>query len=339
MENLLSDAGAEQQDSVMAFSFGSAERLLKDTWLTDMAGVRLNEEFGYYEPPLDRKLLYQVANGNAYQGPVLLARRNMILNAIQTKGKLTRNVLGPAIHNYLLFGDMALLKIRNRASGVVEAYPLSTHYLRRCPDGHFKYLEEDVYGHVPARPYRAENVAFLPQYDPMQQVYGMPDYIGGLQSAMLNTDATLFKRRYYKNGAHMGYLLYASDPKLSDPDKKAIESALARSKGAGNFRNMFINIPDGKEKGIQVIPIGDFSSKDQFASAKSISAQDVLTANRFPAGMAGIIPQGAAGLGDPLKTNDGYQSNEVLPLARDIVEFINSDPELAKLGSLSVREP
>ncbi|MFV0509453.1 MAG: hypothetical protein ACK5M8_09410, partial [Shewanella algae] len=155
MENLLSDAGAEQQDSVMAFSFGNAERLLKDTWLTDMAGVRLNEEFGYYEPPLDRKLLYQVANGNAYQGPVLLARRNMILNAIQTKGKLTRNVLGPAIHNYLLFGDMALLKIRNRASGVVEAYPLSTHYLRRCPDGHFKYLEEDVYGHVTARPYRA----------------------------------------------------------------------------------------------------------------------------------------------------------------------------------------
>jgi hypothetical protein len=40
-----------------------------------------------------------------------------------------------------------------------------------------------------------------------------------------------------------------------------------------------------------------------------------------------------------LKTNDVYQSNEVLPLARDIVEFINSDPELAKLGSLSVREP
>ncbi|MEL4482454.1 hypothetical protein AAEH76_02565 [Shewanella algae] len=44
----------------------------------------------------------------------------------------------------------------------------------------------------------------------------------------------------------MGYLLYVSDPKLSDPDKKAIESALARSKGAGNFRNMSINIRDGK---------------------------------------------------------------------------------------------
>ncbi|WP_345849388.1 hypothetical protein [Shewanella algae] len=75
-----------------------------------------------------------------------------------------------------------------------------------------------MYGHVTARPYRTENVAFLPQYDPMQQVYGMPDYIGGLQSAMLNTYAMLFKRHYYKNGAHMGYLLYASDPKLSDPD-------------------------------------------------------------------------------------------------------------------------
>lgn len=114
-----------------------------------------------------------------------------------------------------------------------------------------------------------------------------------------------------------------------------IEQALAGSKGAGNFRNMFINIPDGKEKGIQVIPIGDFSSKDQFASAKNISAQDVLTANRFPSGMAGIIPQGTAGLGDPLKTDEVYQRDEALPMARDIVEFFNNDAELAKLGSLS----
>ncbi|WP_205619472.1 phage portal protein [Ferrimonas senticii] len=334
MEPVLTQAS---DNPVMAFSFGHAEPLLKDSWLTDMAGVNLDLEFNHYVPPIDRKLLYQAANTNAYLGPVLMARRNMVLNAIITNGQLSRGALGPCIHNYLWFGDMALLKLRNNIGQVAAVAPLSSYYLRRRPDGGFNYLQEDSDGVITVKRYRADDVAFLGQYDPLQQLYGVPDYIGGLQSAMLNSDATMFKRRYYKNGAHMGYILYTSDPKLSEDDKSKIEQALAGSKGAGNFRNMFINIPDGQEKGIQVIPIGDFSSKDQFASAKNITAQDVLTANRFPAGMAGIIPQGAASLGDALKTDAVYQQNEVQPLAHDLVEFINSDPDLARLGRLSVK--
>lgn len=48
----------------------------------------------------------------------------------------------------------------------------------------------------------------------MQQVYGSPDYVGGIQSALLNSDATVFRRRYFNNGAHMGFILYSTDPDL-----------------------------------------------------------------------------------------------------------------------------
>ena len=60
----------------------------------------------------------------------------------------------------------------------------------------------------------------------------------------------------------------------------------------GNFRSMFVNIPGGAEKGIQLIPVGDIATKDEFERIKNITAQDILVGHRFPIGKAGIIPQG-----------------------------------------------
>ncbi|WP_267874861.1 hypothetical protein [Shewanella psychropiezotolerans] len=37
-----------------------------------------------------------------------------------------------------------------------------------------------------------------------------------------------------------------------------------------------MNIPNGKEKGLQIIPMGNFESKDEFMNVKNVSAQEVL---------------------------------------------------------------
>lgn len=58
-------------------------------------------------------------------------------------------------------------------------------------------------------------IVFFKMYDPRQQVYGLPDYIGGIHSVLLNCEATIFRRRYYNNGAHMGFILYTSAPNLT----------------------------------------------------------------------------------------------------------------------------
>ncbi|MFJ5341774.1 phage portal protein, partial [Pectobacterium sp. CHL-2024] len=69
-------------------------------------------------------------------------------------------------------------------------------------------------------------------------------------------------------------------------------------------------------------------AKDEFANVKNISAQDVLNAHRFPAGLCGIIPQNAAGLGDPEKSRDTYRKDEVTPIQRRFSTAICADQEI-----------
>ncbi|HBC3157583.1 TPA: phage portal protein, partial [Escherichia coli O146] len=93
-------------------------------------------------------------------------------------------------------------------------------------------------------------------------------------------EASLFRRRYYNNGAHMGFLLYTNDPGITTEMEDEIREKVAESKGLGNFRNLYINIPKGSPDGVKIIPIGEVSAKDEFSNIKGISAQDVFTAHR-----------------------------------------------------------
>ncbi|HHV6557876.1 TPA: phage portal protein, partial [Haemophilus influenzae] len=142
---------------------------------------------------------------------------------------------------------------------------------------------------------------------------------------------TVFRRRYFSNGAHMGFILYSTDPDLTEEMEEEIAKKISESKGVGNFRSMFVNIANGHPDGLKVIPIGDTGTKDEFANIKNISAQDVLTAHRFPAGLSGIIPTNTGGLGDPLKYREVYHYDEVMPLQEIIAETINQDPEIKNL--------
>lgn len=186
--------------------------------------------------------------------------------------------------------------------------------------------------------YPPEDVIYMKQYDPQQQVYGIPDYIGGIHAALLNSEATIFRRRYYHNGAHTGGMIYCNDPMLTDEVEDMITEKLQHSKGIGNFETMFVHIPNGDPEGIKFIPVGDISANDEFSNVKNISAQDVLTAHRFPAGLAGIIPGNVGGLGDPLKAREAYRQDEVIPVQRMFADAVNSDPEIPENLKLRFKE-
>ncbi len=51
--------------------------------------------------------------------------------------------------------------------------------------------------------YPPGEVVFVAIYDPQQQVYGVPDYIHGMESAMLNVDATRFRPQVLQRTAHI----------------------------------------------------------------------------------------------------------------------------------------
>ncbi|PHM68278.1 phage portal protein [Xenorhabdus sp. KJ12.1] len=304
------------QRKMSIITLGKPEPIL--TSMTDYQKIWYDNDYDHYTLPIDRLALAQLTNMNGQHGGVLYARHNMIASDY-LGGGLTHEQFRSAMMNFLIFGDVALLKVRNFWGDIVRLEVLPSLYLRRRKDGDFVILQEGE-----PLVYTPEEVIFIKQYDPQQQVYGLPDYIGGIHAALLNSEATIFRRRYYHNGGHTGGMIYINDPNISDEAEKEIENKLAQSKGIGNFETMFVSIPNGDPDGIKFIPIGDISANDEFANVKSISSQDVLTAHRFPAGLAGIIPTNVGGLGDPEKARDAYRKDEVIPVQNMFMNAINS---------------
>ncbi|UWZ92171.1 phage portal protein [[Pasteurella] aerogenes] len=296
----------------------------------DYVGIGYEDQYNTFTPPINRHTLARLPHQNAQHGGILHSRANMVSAGYLGGVALSRMDMRALCLNLIQFGDVALLKIRNGFGKVVRLHVLSSLYLRVRKDGSYVYLmKRSLYDQVSEfYQYHPKDVIFIKLYDPMQQIYGSPDYVGGIQSALLNSDATVFRRRYFSNGAHMGFILYTTDPDLSEEAEDAIAEKIEKSKGVGNFKSMFINIPNGSPDGVKLIPIGDTGTKDEFANIKNISAQDILTAHRFPPGLGGIIPMNTSGLGDPLKVREAYQSDEVIPLQEIIAETINQDPEI-----------
>lgn len=301
-------------------SFGKPAPVL--TTGTDYYNIRYDNQHDHWKPPIDRMALAQLPNLNGQHGGVMYARRNMIAGGYQ-QGGLTHEQMEAVIFDYLLFGDVALVKERNVFGAVIGLFPLPSIYCRRRKNGELVVLQEGE-----PLVYPPADVVFIRSHDPRQQIYGLPDYIGGIHSALLNSEATLFRRKYFNNGAHMGFILYTTDPNLSTEMETEIKDKIQASKGVGNFTNLYLNIPRGDPEGVKLIPIGEVSAKDEFNNVKSVSAQDILTAHRFPAGLAGIIPDRSASLPDPEKARDTYRKDEVIPIQHKFMRTVNEDPEI-----------
>ena len=321
-----------QPSSVYGVDLGAPESIDSSSWMTNYTDLFYNDMDDYWEPPISPAGLADIARANAYHGSLLVARGNLVTARFK-KGPLRRKQIAAFCRDYFQFGHGAFLKIRDHFGRVVRLHPLPAMYLREGKNGDFAILERDN----KQRTYKAKDVIFLAQYDPQQQIYGLPDYLGSIQSSLLNQDATLFRRRYYKNGAHMGFIFYATDPNLSDDDEKMLKEKIASSKGVGNFRSMFVNIPNGQEKGIQLIPVGDIATKDEFERIKNITAQDILVGHRWIAGKGGMMPQPGANFPDPEKAGRAYDKDEIIPVCELIMDEVNNDPELLGRKSLHVQ--
>jgi len=158
------------------------------------------------------------------------------------------------------------------------------------------------------------SVFHMREADINQEVYGLPEYLSSLQAAWLNESATLFRRRYYNNGSHAGFIMYISDPAQQQEDIDAIRQALKDSKGPGNFRNLFLYSPNGKNDGVQLIPVSEVAAKDEFFNIKNVSRDDVLAAHRIPPQLLAILPGNTGGFGAVLPAAKVFARNEIEPL-------------------------
>ncbi len=311
-----------------SISFGEPESVLSSS-IADYLGVFLDSHKQYYEPPVSQKGLVQLSRANAHHGTIPYFKRNLLRKFYIDNSVLSANDLGNAGYDYMLFGHCYFQAMTNRFGNVVQLKHLPALPMRRMKDQNmFCQLQKNKDPII----FKEGEVIQLKEYDPNQNIYGSPQYLGGVQSVLLNESATLFRRRYYNNGAHMGYIFYTADANLDKEDEKALKDTVKKSKGVGNFRSMFLNLPGGKPDSVKIIPVGDIATKDEFEKIKNISRNDVLSMWRMPAALAGIMPENTGGYGDIEKISRVHYENEVVPMHDVFLQLNNMLINNKKIG-------
>ncbi|MBX9295720.1 phage portal protein [Chromobacterium vaccinii] len=307
-------APAGGSDSPLAFSFGEPVPMLDRREIMDYLQCMGNER--WYEPPISWDGLARSLRANVHHASALTVKRNVLVSTFKPHRLLSRSAFSAWLMDYLVFGNAYLQAVANRLGGVMELKPARAKYVRRAKDlaGFWwvpGYDQEQLL---------AGQVLHLMDADINQEVYGLPEYLAALQSAWLNESATLFRRKYYLNGSHAGFILHLSDTAHNEKDIDAMRQALKDSKGPGNFKNLFLYTPNGKKDGVQVIPLAEVAAKDEFFNIKSVTRDDVLAAHRVPPQLLGVMPGNVGGFGDAPKAAGVFYENEIKPLMMRLQE-------------------
>lgn len=309
----------------MYISFGEPESILKSN-LFDYAECSLFD--GLYLPPIPLVGLMKSFRSNAIHGSAIYAKRNMVSLSSELTGLLSREDYNKFLMDRFIFGNGYLLAIKNTLGRVIRYEHLPAMYMYRGekPGTYsWKTLKERI-------DYTSGSVFHAKEYDPSQEIYGVPEYFGVLSSVLLNEDATLFRRRYYKNGMHAGFLLYMNNPNMTDRQERDIIEKINSGKGIGNFKNLFINGKGKDKEKPELIPVGEISAKDEFLNMKKVTRDDILSAHRVPISLMSVVIEGLNVGGDLNKVDWVFYKNEIVPIVQSL-EALN-DHAGAKVVSI-----
>lgn len=308
---VMAEPSATQSAAVKArsFSFGAPEPIMSRREFFEYVECWHNGR--YYEPPISLAALSRAANISPHHSSAFAVKLNKLLLDFEPHPLLDRLTFEGVALDFLTLGNGYVEQIPNRLGRPMKLRRSMAKYTRRgVEDGAFFFVQSGRPDHV----FEPGSVCQLMRPGLDQEIYGVPDYLSALQSAFLNEAAVLFRRRYYMNGSHAGFIMYVTEAGLSEEDADEIEEALEKSKGVGNFKNLFLHIPGGKEKGIQLIHPGEAAAKDEFLGIKNTTRDDILAAHRVPPQLLGVVPANAGGFGDVEKADEVFHRNEIVPL-------------------------
>lgn len=275
---------------------------------------------GLYEPPIALDTLAKALRVNPMHSSAIEFKRNTLTYTVSVSCLLSRRDLKCFIQDYLTFGNGYFQVIRKRLSREITAIKhIPALYMRRRDDLNytFKPRAYDDWGRVD---FKAGQIFHLAEYDVAQEIYGLPQHISGLTSIWLNDDATLFRRQYYRNGSHAGYLLYMNEPTMTKETEDDIRSKLQAKEGMA-FKNLFVNAKGKDTKSPELKPIGQVEAKDSFKDVKNQTTNDVLSLHRVPLELMSIRREGIATSNDLNKVDWMFHKNELLPLVHSLMEL------------------
>lgn len=310
---------APASPSIEAFTFGSPEAVLDRREMFDYFECNLiNNE--WYEMPVSVDGLTRMLRAGVHHASAIDLKAKILASTLKPHARLSRSTILKVAKEFLVFGNAYLEEPLNRLGEGMEFRHSLAKYTRRRAD-----LE--TFGFMPrwneVHTFRKGSICHVMEPDVDQEVYGVPQYLASLQASLLNESATLFRRRYYTNGSHAGFILYLTDPTPNQQDVDGLRAALKSSKGIGNFRNLFFHSPNGQKDGIKLLPIGEAAAKDEFLNIKNVSRDDQLAAHRVPPELIAVVPSSGTAFGNVVNAARVFARNEIQPLQTHLASCIN----------------
>ncbi|MEE9946558.1 MAG: phage portal protein [Pseudomonas asiatica] len=291
-----------------AFTFGDPVPVLDGREILDY--LECYDNGRWYEPPVSLDGLARSSKASVYLQSGLIFKRNALARTFIPHRLLGRQAFEQIVMDLGWSGNLYLEKRDNMLRDTLGLRPCLAKYMRRGSDLQTYY---QVRGWRDEFEFRAGSICHLRVADINQEVYGLPEWLPALQAALLNESATLFRRKYYQNGSHAGFILYMTDAAQNEDFVDDLRKAMKSSKGPGNFRNLFMYAPNGKKDGIQLIPISEVAAKDDFGAIKNISRDDQLAMLRIPPQLMGVVPQNSGGFGSVREATQVWAVNELEP--------------------------
>jgi PBSX family phage portal protein len=300
--------------TIEAFTFGDPEPVISGRGILDY--IECVRMFKWYEPPVSLHGLARAVNASVWHASAMLVKRNVLTASFVPNKLFSRATFERFAWEYLVFGNAYLELRKNRLKEPMALECPLGKYMRRGIDLAHYFFVPSAFGwggpQELEHEFKAGCIFHLMEPDLHQEIYGLPQYLAALNSAFLNESATLFRRRYFNNGSHAGFILYMTDAAHDQGDIDALRQALRDSKGPGNFRNLFMYAPNGKKDGLQLIPISEVAAKDDFLNIKNTSRDDQLAAHRVPPQLMGVIPANVGGFGDAEKAYEVLDRKSVV---------------------------
>ncbi|MCB2050013.1 MAG: phage portal protein [Novosphingobium sp.] len=310
--------------TIQAFSFGDDVSVVDGPGLWSyFEGMWRNGE--WYEPPVPFTGLAKSYRMSAHHQSAIKLKINFLKKLFVPSRWMDARTHERALLDFLQMGNLFLEAVPNLAGRPLR-YEVSPalHTRVGVEAGTYFWVKPDMIGFGSIygdHQFERGRIVHVLEPDVEQEIYGVPPWLSALNSGLLNEAATLFRRRYYKNGAHAGFVFYLSEPTITQEDANAVRDQLKAAKGVGNFKNLFIHAPAGKKDGVQIMPIAEVAAKDEFLGIKNCSRDDLLAAHRVPPQLLGIIPQNNGGFGDVRSAADVFYELEIAPLIETMLQI------------------
>ncbi|ELL9330406.1 phage portal protein [Vibrio fluvialis] len=300
---------------MIEIEFSNPVSVMNSDILSYLAVVLIDD---LYEPPIALDTLAKALRVNPMHSSAIEFKRNTLTYAVTVSDVLPHRDLKRFIQDYLTFDNGYFLVVRNLFGQVVHIRNIPALYMRRRGDLGYTYKP---------RAYSNEGQIFhLAEYDVVQELYGLPQHVSGLTSIWLNDDATLFRRQYYHNGSHAGYLLYMNEPGMTKETENDIRNKLQAKEGMA-FKKLFVNAKGKDTKAPELKPLGQVEAKDSFKDVKNQTMNDVLALHRVPIDLMSVRRESITSL-DLNKVDWLFHKNELLSLIDSLTElngFVGSE--------------